>query len=61
MHKTVIKILTNHFFNIIAKYSILKGNNFAKLPESFTKTLIKLISILIEDVKVYKKLIWILL
>ncbi len=56
-----MKVITNRLLAIMVKYNILKSNNFAGLPERSTETLIKIMNMLIEDVKVNNKPIWILL
>ncbi len=56
-----MKILTNRLSRIIAKYAILKGNNFAGLPEGSIEFPIKLINIIMEDAKEYNQPVWILL
>ncbi len=45
----------------MAKYSILKGNNFAGLPEGSTELPIKLMNMILEDAKENQKPVWILL
>jgi len=55
MRKAVIKILTNRLSRIMAKYNILRGNNFAGLPGSSTEALIKLMHMILEDAKENKK------
>src|SRR6266540_1289955 len=56
-----MKIITNRFSKIIAKHSVLKGNNFAGIPEGSTELPIKLMNMIIEDVKEHNKPVWILL
>src|SRR5215216_6751511 len=59
--KAFVKIITNRLSSIIAKHKICKGNNFAGLSDGFTKDLIKIMNILIENAIKNKKDIWILL
>jgi len=61
MRKAVMKILTNRLSRIIAKYNILRGNNFAGLSGRSMETLIKLIHMILEDAKEHNKPVWILL
>ncbi len=61
LRKMIMKVITNRLFQIMVKHHILKGNNFAGLPGGSTKTLIKLMNLIIEDVKTYRKPFWILL
>jgi len=61
LRKAVMKIITNRLSKIMAKHSILRGNNFAGLPGGSTEILIKLMNMIIEDAKEHQKLIWILL
>jgi len=56
-----MKVLTNRLSQIIAKHSVLKGQNYAGLPEGLTETSIKLIQLVMKDAKCYNKPIWILL
>ena len=56
-----MKVLINHLSRILAKHSVLKGQNYAGLPEGLTETPIKLMQIVMKDTKYYKKSIWILL
>ena|SRR6266498_646235 len=55
MRKAVMKLLTNRLSRIIAKYNILKGNNFARLPGGLTEILIKIMQMILEDSKEYNK------
>jgi len=61
LYKAVMKIITNHLSKIMTKHCILRGNNFAGLPGSSTEIPIKLMNMIIEDVKEHNKPIWILL
>src|SRR6266540_1674636 len=61
MRKAVIKILTNRLSRIMAKHGILKGNNFAGIPGGSTELPIKIMNMLLEDVKENQKPVWILL
>jgi len=61
MRKAVIKILTNRLSRILAKYNILRGNNFAGLPKGSMEMPIKLMNMILEDVKEHNKPVWILL
>ena len=61
LRKAVMKIITNQLSNIMARYSVLKGNNFAGLPGGSTEILIKVMNMIIEDAKEHHKPIWILL
>jgi len=61
MRKVVMKLLTNRLSRIMAKYIILKGNNFAGIPEGSTETPIKIMNMILEDAKEHKKPVWILL
>ena len=59
--KGFVKILTNRLSNIIAKYSVLRGSNFAGLPGGSTETPIKILNMLLEDANENNREIWILL
>ena len=61
LRKMVMKVITNHLAALMVKYNILKENNFTDLLRGSMKTLIKLMNMIIEDAKVNRKLIWILL
>ena len=61
LRKVVMKIITNRFSKIMAKHCVLHGNNFAGLPGGSTEIPIKLMNMIIEDVKEHNKPIWILL
>ncbi len=61
LRKVVMKIIINQLLLIIAKHSILKRNNFIKLPGGSTEILIKLMNMILENAKIYCKLVWILL
>src|SRR6266542_7061363 len=61
LRKAVMKIVTNRLSKIMARYSVLKGNNFAGLPGGSTEIPIKVINMIIEDAKEHHKPIWILL
>jgi len=50
-----MKIITNHFSKIMAKFSVLKGNNFAGLPGGSIELPIKIMNMILEDVKEHKK------
>ncbi len=39
----------------MTKYFILKGYNFTNLSDSLTEILIKLMQMILEDTKLYKK------
>ncbi len=56
-----MKVLTNHLSKIIIKHHILWGNNFTKISEDSIKLPIKLMNMIIEDARINKKLLWILL
>ncbi len=56
-----MKIFTNQLSRIIAKYNVLKNNNFVGLPGGSTELPIKLMNMILEDAKEHKKLVWILL
>ncbi len=56
-----MKILTNRLSRIMAKYGILKGNNFADLPGGSTELPIKIMNMILEDAKENNKPVWILL
>ena len=51
MKKAVMKILTNQLLRVIAKYAVLKGNNFAGILGGSTELFIKLMHMILEDVK----------
>jgi len=53
--KAVMKIITNRLSKVMANYSILKGNNFAGLSDGSTELPIKIMNMILEDVKEYKK------
>jgi len=55
LHKAVMKIITNRLLKIMAKHCVLRGNNFAGLPGGSTEIPIKLMNMILEDVKEYKK------
>jgi len=55
MRKAVMKIITNQLSKIMAKYSILKGNNFAGLPGRSTELPIKIMNMILENAKKHKK------
>ncbi len=61
MRKVVMKIITNWLSNTMAKHAILKGNNFTGLPGGLTELPIKLMNMILEDVKEHNKPVWILL
>jgi len=61
MRKAMMKIFTNQLSRIIAKYNVLKNNNFVGLPGGSTELPIKLMNMILEDAKEHKKLVWILL
>ncbi len=61
MRKVIMKIITNWLSNIMAKYAILKGNNFAGLPGGSTELPIKFMNMILEDIKEHNKSVWILL
>ena len=46
-----MKLLTNRLSKIMARHNVLKGNNFAGLPEGSTKIPIKLMHMVLEDAK----------
>jgi len=50
-----MKVLINHLSRILAKHSVLKGQNYAGLPEGLTETPIKLMQIVMEDAKYHQK------
>ncbi len=56
-----MKVLTNHLLNLITKHFILRDNNYVGLSEGSIEIPIKLINMLLEDAKLYKKPIWILM
>ena len=60
VQKAYIKLLTNRLLKILQKHSVLKGNNFAGLPDKSTENPIKLINLLIEDTVENNKEYWIL-
>src|SRR4051794_37806103 len=47
--KAFVKIINNRLSKILAKYNILKGNNFAALPGRSTEDPIKIMNMIIED------------
>ncbi len=51
MRKAVMKVITNRLSRIMAKHNILKGNNFARVPGGSTELPIKLMNMILEDVK----------
>ena len=55
MKKAVMKIITNRLSNIMAKYGVLKGNNFAGLPGGLTELSIKIMNMILEDAKEHNK------
>ncbi len=57
----VMKVITNRLSQVMIKHNILKGNNFARLPEGATEILIKIMNLIIEDAKIHHKPLWILL
>src|SRR5215216_2275358 len=59
--KGFVKILTNRLSKIIAKHSILRGGNFARLPGGLTETPIKILNMLLENANDNNKEIWVLL
>ena len=61
MRKAIMKIITNRLSRIMAKHAVLKGNNFARLPEGSTKLPIKLMNMILEDAKENHRPVWILL
>ncbi len=61
MRKAVMKILTNRLSRIMAKYAVLKGNNFAGILGGSTELFIKLMHMILEDVKENNKPVQILL
>src|SRR6266498_634712 len=61
MRKAVMKLLTNQLSRIMAKHNVLKGNNFVGLPGGSTELPIKLMQMVLEDVKENNKPVWILL
>src|SRR6266542_7118579 len=61
MRKAVMKILTNRLSKIMAQKQVLKGNNFAGLPGGSTEGAIKIMNMILEDVKENQKPVWILL
>ncbi len=60
MRKAIMKLLINHLSHILLKHFLLKGKNHASLSGDFTEIPIKLMQMIIEDVKCHDKLIWIL-
>ncbi len=61
LRKAVIKIITNRLSKIMAKHSVLKGNNFASILGDLTELPIKIMNMIIKDAKEHNKLVWILL
>src|ERR1043166_3412780 len=61
MRKIVMKIINNHLFQIIAQHCVLKGNNFAGLLGRSTEILIRTLRMIIEDARLHKKELWIVL
>src|SRR6266542_521023 len=61
MKKAVMKILTNQLLRVIAKYAVLKGNNFAGIPGGSTELPIKIMNMILKDAKENNKSVWILL
>ncbi len=57
----MMKIIMNRLSRIIAKYNVLKGNNFAGIQEGSMELPIKIMNMIIKDVKEYNKPVWILL
>ncbi len=52
-----MKMLTNYLLIIIAKYHILRENNFTDIFKDTTEPFIKIMNMIIEDTKTYKKLL----
>ena len=61
IRKAIIKMLINHLFTILAKYKVLKENNFTNLLKGLLKFFIKIINMIIKNAKFHKCPIWILL
>ncbi|GBC20468.2 Down syndrome cell adhesion molecule-like protein Dscam2 [Rhizophagus irregularis DAOM 181602=DAOM 197198] len=59
--KITIKILTNRLNDILTKYTVLKGKNFAALKYESTFEPIKILQAIIEDANINKKEAWIVL
>src|SRR6266498_4155311 len=49
LRKAIVKVLINCLSRILAKHSVLKGRNYASLPEGSTETLIKLMQMVMKD------------
>ena len=61
LRKAFVKVVTNRLSKILAKYHVLKDNNFTGLPGSSTEKPIKILNILLENTNENKKELWILL
>ncbi len=46
-----MKIITNRLSRIMAKYVVLKGNNFADISGGSTELPIKIMNMILEDAK----------
>ena len=55
VRKLIIKIIINWLSYIIAKYKVLKKNNFMELPDGLCETSIKILNNIIKELCDYNK------
>ena len=58
--KAMIRLLNNRLAKIMTEYKILKGNQFAGLPNTSTFEPIRIVNEIVQDAREKKKEIWIL-